>query len=80
MIGAMPFPKIIVNDSYFKNILAIEQEKHSNPDISEQFEGEGTTTGASASNTLSSDTSEDTDTELMGFNVNIRELPLKWRP
>nr|XP_034312955.1 caspase recruitment domain-containing protein 11 isoform X1 [Crassostrea gigas]XP_034312956.1 caspase recruitment domain-containing protein 11 isoform X1 [Crassostrea gigas]XP_034312957.1 caspase recruitment domain-containing protein 11 isoform X1 [Crassostrea gigas]XP_034312958.1 caspase recruitment domain-containing protein 11 isoform X1 [Crassostrea gigas]XP_034312959.1 caspase recruitment domain-containing protein 11 isoform X1 [Crassostrea gigas] len=57
-----------------------EQEKHSNPDISEQFEGEGTTTGASASNTLSSDTSEDTDTELMGFNVNIRELPLKWRP
>uniref|UniRef100_K1QSQ3 Uncharacterized protein n=1 Tax=Magallana gigas TaxID=29159 RepID=K1QSQ3_MAGGI len=43
-----------------------EQEKHSNPDISEQFEGEGTTTGASASNTLSSDTSEDTDTELMG--------------
>jgi hypothetical protein len=34
----------------------------------------------STSNMMSSDTSDDTDTELTGFNVYIRELPLKWRP
>ncbi|XP_048758252.1 caspase recruitment domain-containing protein 14-like isoform X2 [Ostrea edulis] len=55
-------------------------EKLSQPGILEQLEEEVSTRGASMSNTMSSDTSEDTDAELTGFNVHIRELPLKWRP
>nr|XP_022315630.1 caspase recruitment domain-containing protein 11-like isoform X2 [Crassostrea virginica] len=54
-------------------------EKLSNPDVSDQSESEVLTPGTS-SKALSSDTSEDQDAELIGFNVCIREIPLRWRP
>ncbi|XP_062599398.1 caspase recruitment domain-containing protein 11-like isoform X4 [Saccostrea cucullata] len=71
---SLKYPRIPVQQLLHKG-----GDKVSSPDIIEQPESE-VSRGASVSNTISSDTSEDTDAELMGFNVHIRELPLKWRP